>query len=502
MWLCALGCLLACDRAETEPEPAPVCAPVCQDNQRCHSSGCICLPGFSDCDELADNGCEWAGRCNCRHGDSESCYDGPEGTSGVGQCRRGQRTCTGGNWSICEGQTLPRDELCSDQLDNDCDGSVDEDEDRDGDGFGRCSGDCCDDVSQCADPAAVNPGAFDYPDNGEDDDCDGEERSAGDEVCNQAAVLHGALASELAAGMDLCRITTESSPAWGLISAELTQAHPNSLPHDTQVAVLEGFGAGREEPRRGESMTVLSTGLARGVGDPDYLGDRSISAVNGHVPAPNDYLAVHEGRLQSNPVCPEAETQVYDSVRLALRIKVPSNAQGLRFDFRFWSREYPDFLCTEYNDFFLVRLRSRHPLIPEDRNISYDAQGNPVTVNSAFFTTCQALACDDPIQWGLRPRRDLDDDGCVDSLRCDEQGTCAGLQGACPDGAADLEAYTLDTRNAGATAWLTTSAPVVPGEIIELEFLLWDSSDANLDSLVLLDNFAWMTPEPPLDTKR
>ena len=102
----------------------------------------------------------------------------------------------------------------------------------------------------------------------------------------------------------------------------------------------------------------------------------------------------------------------------------------------------------------------------------------------------------------MRPRRDLDEDGCVDSLSCDEEGTCAGLQGACPDGSEDLAAYTLDVRSAGATSWLTTSAPVVPGELIELEFLLWDSSDGNLDSLVLLDNFAWMTPEPPLDTKR
>ncbi|MEE2834833.1 MAG: choice-of-anchor L domain-containing protein [Myxococcota bacterium] len=500
--LLALSLSQACDSSPGDAQESLVCQPSCGANQRCAEAQCLCAPGFNDCDGLADNGCERAGACVCQHGAVESCYSGMEGTADVGRCVAGRRSCFGGAWTVCEGEVVPGVEVCADGVDNDCDGVVDEDDDLDGDGFGRCSGDCCDDPSVCGDPASVNPAAFDFPDNGQDDDCDGSEVTAATSLCEQPSVLSGATAYDLAAAMELCQRTTDDQPAWGLLSAELTQVQPGSLPQDTQVAVLEGFGGNRQPPRAGASLTVLTTGLARGVGDPGYQGDRSILAVEGRVAAPEDYLAANEGRLLTNPQCPEAETSVYDSVRLALRIRVPSNAFGLRFDFRFWSREYPDFLCTEFNDFFLVRLRSEHPAIPQDRNISFDAQGNPVTVNSAFFTTCEALACDDPIQWGLRPRRDLDEDGCVDSLSCDEEGTCAGLQGACPDGSEDLAAYTLDVRSAGATSWLTTSAPVVPGELIELEFLLWDSSDGNLDSLVLLDNFAWVTPEPPLDTKR
>ena len=49
---------------------------------------------------------------------------------------------------------------------------VDEDVDADGDGFTTCGGDCCD-STECANPALVNPGAFDVPGNGVDDDCDG-----------------------------------------------------------------------------------------------------------------------------------------------------------------------------------------------------------------------------------------------------------------------------------------------------------------------------------------
>ena len=56
-----------------------------------------------------------------------TCYDGPDGTSDVGQCHPGVRACVGGS-IICTDQILPEtDEYC-DGLDNDCDGEVPEDE--------------------------------------------------------------------------------------------------------------------------------------------------------------------------------------------------------------------------------------------------------------------------------------------------------------------------------------------------------------------------------------
>jgi hypothetical protein len=42
-----------------------------------------------------------------------------------------------------------------------------------------------------------------------------------------------------------------------------------------------------------------------------------------------------------------------------------------------------------------------------------------------------------------------------------------------------------------ATGWLTTSAPVEPGEVITLRFAIWDMGDEKLDSTILLDNFTW-----------
>ncbi|HRZ79243.1 MAG TPA: hypothetical protein P5044_04480, partial [bacterium] len=43
----------------------------------------------------------------------------------------------------------------------------------------------------------------------------------------------------------------------------------------------------------------------------------------------------------------------------------------------------------------------------------------------------------------------------------------------------------------GGTKWLTTTAPVVPGETITLKFAIWDTGDTQVDSLVLIDNFRW-----------
>jgi len=63
----------------------------------------------------------------------QSCYEGPEGTLGVGVCAAGERTCSLGVFGTCGGvvgadvftpQVLPSQEIC-DGRDNDCDGDVD-----------------------------------------------------------------------------------------------------------------------------------------------------------------------------------------------------------------------------------------------------------------------------------------------------------------------------------------------------------------------------------------
>jgi hypothetical protein len=49
------------------------------------------------------------------------------------------------------------------------------------------------------------------------------------------------------------------------------------------------------------------------------------------------------------------------------------------------------------------------------------------------------------------------------------------------------------TAVGGGTGWLTTEAPVVPGETVTVQFMVWDSSDPIYDSSALIDNFRWQT---------
>lgn len=65
--------------------------------------------------------------CVCEAGTTESCYEGPDGTLGVGQCVAGTRTCSfdGRSWGPCQGAVGPKRENCLSSEDEDCDGAPD-----------------------------------------------------------------------------------------------------------------------------------------------------------------------------------------------------------------------------------------------------------------------------------------------------------------------------------------------------------------------------------------
>ena len=60
----------------------------------------------------------------CEPGETRACYDGPDGTEGVGECEPGQRTCDGAgrSWGPCVGAHLPEPENCATDADENCDG--------------------------------------------------------------------------------------------------------------------------------------------------------------------------------------------------------------------------------------------------------------------------------------------------------------------------------------------------------------------------------------------
>ena len=541
---------------QTSIEHCGTCGNACGTNQICTGGKCGCIAGYSDCDNSGT--CETEGECECHPGDTIPCYTGPAGTEKVGNCHGGTRQCEvdedlGAAWSYeCIGEVTPNLFAICDSAnpygDSDCNGQPDYLQDEDEDGFTVCTefgttNDCCDSTFVCSSPGKLNPGkTADCKGNNLDDDCDGEideddipctgsttaesclmaDRKCGDTLQEsiyddswQYYVASGNAALMLAQSMDLCMETvTKESNKPGILEYSLSKsssAGPSKYGiGSAQAAVMNGManssGAVLIPPRVGNNFAMISSGTA---GDSRNVGIGE-SIFGGQDAVPNVYLAQHGNQLLSHPSCSGSSPNINDSVVLHLKLRAPETAKGFSFDFRFFSREYPYYVCTSYNDFFMtiVTDESGKPFIDtnndgtatdEDGNISFDKLNHAVSVNNAFFTTCAAPACYDSVAMSNIPNA-----GCPASSTCNT-GHC----GSCEDGFNELYAYYPDpytgsgngrTHRGGGTAWLTTQAPVAPGQIFNIDFYIWDTGDSNYDSSVILDNFQWRCDETPVGT--
>jgi hypothetical protein len=178
---------------------------------------------------------------------------------------------------------------------------------------------------------------------------------------------------------------------------------------------------------------------------------------------------------------------VHDFIDEKIVIRVPANAQGLSFDFDFWSSEWPEYVCSSYNDSFIAYLSGSTGTAT---NISFDAKGNPVSVNNGYLDRCTPGT---PVGCNVTGSPDA-------SAACASGDTELGGTGFGEPRKAYCAAA-VSTPGAS-TGWLTSSAPVTPGDTITLELMIWDTGDQNYDSLVLLDHFQWSAVPTQTGTTR
>jgi len=351
--------------------------------------------------------------------------------------------------------------------------------DMDKDGWTPNQGDCND-----CDPN-INPGAIDVlhstGDGGVpvwgDEDCSGK---AGDSAmpCDQGLALADVNANDAAKAIELCATATATDRKYGVLSAAYVRADgtPFAAP-GVQVGIQSGFGP-NVHVQAGQNMLALSSGAARVVGQTGACG--SISCTYNATATPPT------GFPEDDPTCPPTSS-IADDVALEVQVRVPTNATGYSFSFKFHSFEFPDWVCDPkgYNDQFiaLVTPAPMGAYVPAGStggNISFDGNHHPVSVNIGYFDVCDSTT---PTRFASH---------CTSSATV----TCPTLPSPyCPLGVGELSGTGFDVWNSkgpdGATRWLQTQAPAVPGSIITIRFAIWDAGNGEYDSTVLLDNFQW-----------
>jgi hypothetical protein len=240
-------------------------------------------------------------------------------------------------------------------------------------------------------------------------------------------------------------------------------------------ALLEALGPNLT-PTEGDTMLVLSSGTAARGDDPDYVHRNFDKGYVGRSP---------EGFPKESASCPGTITlDPFDDAGLEIDLDPPNGATGFSFDFAFLTFEWPQYICTTYNDFFVAMLEPV-PAGQADGNISFDGSGNPISVNNAFLDHCS----------------------CPGGGGCPTPPLAPAKGYACSHGNLLLAEtpFVADQENPGwshgSTGWLKTTAPVEPGQTFTIRFAVYDSSDHILDSTVLVDGWRWTSGDVIVGTE-
>jgi hypothetical protein len=207
-------------------------------------------------------------------------------------------------------------------------------------------------------------------------------------------------------------------------------------------AIKSAFGT-NVSPREGDRFLALSTGNAQIAGQTGYGPMPGLVKGYSH--------SLPSGFPAASTACPTPVTYdlFYDGIALEAVVRVPQRATGFLFDFKLYTSEYPDWKCMKFADHFIM-LVSPAPAGSVNSNVCFSSDG-PISINTSFITECSACS-----------------------------GGTTELAGT------GFEAY-------GASPWLETMAPVGGGSVITVRFAIWDNSDGACDTVILIDNWRWVT---------
>lgn len=250
-----------------------------------------------------------------------------------------------------------------------------------------------------------------------------------------AQTLQNPTAAQVAAAMDI--------PASAIVSAAFVQ-RADTDGNRRQAAVNTAWGSDLV-PLQGATLAALSNGTAR---TPVMAG--YVNPAGGYAWGTGGTLPIEP---PTRPGCAPGTPR--DLLELEIVLTLPAGAGGFAFDHNFLAIDYPEVVCSAFNDGFVALVESP---TAGTINVALDATGNPTTLNSALFRAGAGT----------------------------ELGT-APLVGT-------------GYETGGATMWNTASVPGFPGETVRLRLFIYDGTDSIYDSLVLLDNFRWLAPitEPPV----
>jgi hypothetical protein len=211
--------------------------------------------------------------------------------------------------------------------------------------------------------------------------------------------------------------------------------------------ILTAFGA-NNPPQEGDALLALSSGTAR---TPAHAG-YALEFDKGYGTTPP------AGFPKSDVACPSVNAAGRDGIALSVVLVVPAGVRSFAVSYNFFSRDYTQWVCTQYVD-QAAALATGISGLSGAQNIFLDAQANALFASP---TSMQACAF----------------------------GTHGTQQYTCPLGTGLLAGTGFDTN--GATGWLRTSNfPVVAGDTLRLSFMIWDSGDGDVDATLLVDRFTW-----------